>query len=205
MLALGALAAAAGMGAPADARLALTTTLAAREPDENAVVGRFANEAVLVLPPRDGTIGQYLSEVRRDVFAALGEQRVPYEELAASLDPTGAGDRLSVSLLFLPATLSGGVPRARRLGSVDARRTAAGICPTGADLDLFVVESPPPLADGARPLLRVGVMTARPDISAALAGRWLDGWAAAIAELSNSEWTTEDVRFWEARVGRRAG
>ncbi|WP_329383960.1 hypothetical protein [Streptomyces sp. NBC_01716] len=192
LLAVTAQALALSAGATSDPRtpLALTTTLAARRPDEEGVVGRFSTDGVLVVPPRTGTVKDHLSALRREVFTILTEQRVPYDQLEGALQGPLADDGLSFSLLFLPNQLSGGEQNERTLAGLEATRVGVSICPTGADVDLFVVEHPPPLENGHRPLLRIGAMSSRTSVTRGDLDRILTNWMTTLRTLADTDWAT---------------
>lgn len=185
MLAVGA--AALSALAPEDAGvLAFTSTLAARETlAEQTVVGWFANEAVVRVSPRTGTVRDQLTALRGEVFAALRDQRVPLERVENALEESGAG--LSLALLYLPGQLSGGDQGDLRVGAARATRSAVSICPTRADVDLFLVEDPPPMADGARPLIRIGA-TAHGAVAEQDLRRIVQDWHAALIALAGDDW-----------------
>jgi hypothetical protein len=168
--------------------LALTSSLAGRESAaEEDVVGCFANEAVLAMPPRRGTVAEYLTVVRGEIFAALQDQRVPYGLLRSALHDGYAGGP-SCALTFLPKGLSGGETVPARLGGAVAIRTALSTCPTSADIDLFMIEEAPPNGDGARTLLRLGASGERAVVGEATVERLLEQWAAAITVLAEQDW-----------------
>ncbi|MFG2652946.1 condensation domain-containing protein [Streptomyces sp. NPDC048436] len=194
MLAVGAqaLALSAATARP-DVPLALTTTLAARLPKEEAVVGRLANDAVIVVPARTGTVKEHLTAIRAQIFAALLEQRTPYERIEDALDGSAAPTGVSFSLLFLPGTLSGGTQRDAYLGGARATRAAVSVCSTGADVDLFMVERPPPRGDGTRPLLRVGATARRGRVAEEDVHRILTAWTGTLARLARLDWASAPV------------
>jgi hypothetical protein len=179
--------------------VAVTSTFAARDPGaEERVVGWLSNDVALVLPAPRGTVGDYLRAVRGEIFAVLGDQRVPFGRLreeAAIVHEEG----VSVSLLYLPGQLSGGGDRPPpRPGAATVRRAAVSVCPTGADVDLFLLEVPPPRADGARPMVRLGALSGPAHRAAAetLLGRWRD----ALVALADIEWNQTSMRGWRALV-----
>jgi len=193
LLAAGALALAAGLAEDATAPLALRTTLAGREtPDEQGVVGWFANEAVLRLPARTGGVLDWVTALRAEVFAALADQRVPYP-LVADAVPAGDPDGASCALVFLPKGLSGGEQADYRLGGAVATRTAVSICPTGADIDFFMIEDAPPIPGSPAGMLTVGATTRRGVASPATVDHLLDRWIASLTALADRDWATAAV------------
>ena len=188
------------------APLALTTMFAARETEAEAnVVGSLSNDALLVLPPQGGTVREYLTAIRGEIFAALHDQRVPGERLAPALHDRSGQAGLSFALLYLPAQLSGGGQVAMKLGAAEAARAAVSICPTGADVDLFMVEDPPPRADGVRPLLRLGATGSRGRVGTGATERILDRWGAALAVLARHDWSTTPMREIAASLAPAPG
>ena len=168
------------------ARHALTSLFAAREqPEEQDVVGWFANAVAVAVPPPRGTVTAYVRAAQRELMAALDAQRVS----AARLDlPTGddAG-RITASLLYLPARLSGGDQEQMRIGDATARRLAVSFCPTGADLDLLVVEGTPRLT-GERAVLTLGATSARDRVGRAQLTDLVTRWAEALTALAEVDW-----------------
>jgi len=116
---------------------------------EQAVVGWFANEAVIRLPARTGTILEYATALRGEIFAALSDQRVPFELLGGAL-PEGTPDGPSCGLVFLPAGLSGAASPSgdsgrgrhpdRDLDLSDRR-----------GIDFFLIEDAPPMGSPRAP------------------------------------------------------
>lgn len=193
MLAVGAHALASVCPVTAHTPLALTAPVTARAPSEEGVVGHFSTDGILVIPARRGTIKEHLSALRAEVFAALLEQRLPYEELAESLDNSRSTAGLTLSLLFLPGKLSGGGQGRLALGHAEAARAAVGICPSGADVDLYMVEDPPPLDDGMCPLLRVGATVRNGALGAEEVDRLLADWVTALEWMARSDWDKTPV------------
>jgi hypothetical protein len=193
LLAVGALALACSAATDATAPLALRTTVAGRATRaEETIVGWFANEAVLRIPPRNGTVLQLLTALRAEIFAALGDQRVPYALVDPSLSP-GVPDGPSCALVFLPSGLSGGQQVGHRLGDATATRTAVSVCPTGADIDFFMIEDMPPVDDRPRALLAVGAGTRRAVASPTTIDQLLERWLAALGELATCDWERTPV------------
>ncbi|MEV4112096.1 condensation domain-containing protein [Nonomuraea sp. NPDC049695] len=174
------------------APLALTTTFAARETQaEAAVVGLLATEGVLALPPLSGTVNDYLRVLRDEIFAALADQRLPYESVAPHLGGPAAG--LSMALLYLPEQLTGGKQRDLLVGTARAARTGLMICPSGADVDLFMLEQPPPVEDGLRPALRLGAQSGSSAVDDATVNHILHGWARMVHVLAGQNWSARQA------------
>lgn len=191
LLAVAAAALAAGVAEDPSTRLALRSTFAARESTaEERVVGWFANEAVLVLPPRRGTVLEYADTLRSSIFGALTDQRVSYPDLDDVLS-SGPASAPSCALVFLPKTLSGG-QQAGRLGDAGATRTAISVCPTGADIDFFLIEESP-TTDGPRALLTIGATTSRGVATPEEVDRMLERWATALAALAVCDWRSTPI------------
>lgn len=169
--------------------LALLSTLAGREsPAEQAVVGWFANEAIIRLPPRAGTILEYATALRAEIFAVLSDQRVPFELLrSALLEETTEGP--SCALVFLPKGLSGGRQSEQRFADAVATRTGVSICPTGADIDFFLIEDAPPMSSAPRAALTAGVSTWSGVASQETADRLLQRWIATLSALADLPWS----------------
>ena len=193
MFAVGATALRAAAGILPDRSHAVGSTFAGRGSTvDDSVVGWLSNEVGIALPPADGTIAEYLAVLRGQVMAALDDQLIPAGLIWDTTADTDTG--LSLSLMFLPGRLSGGADRAvRTIATARVARDAVDICPTGADVDLFMVEEPPPGADGARPLLRLGAVS-RPSITGDVQiRRLLLGWRAALQTMAESDWTSAAV------------
>lgn len=191
LLAAGAIALAA-MAGGAGPPLALRTTLAGREGPDEAVVGWFANEAVLRLPPRNGTVLEYATALRAEVFGALTDQRIPYDLVADAL-PEGAPGGPSVALVFLPGALTRGPQREYRVGDAIAQRSGVSICPTGADIDFFLLENPPPMSTTPRAALTAGVLASTDVVSPDALEQLLQRWTAALAALAAIPWSSTHV------------
>lgn len=193
LLAAGAMALAVGIVADADQPLALLTTLAGREgPAEQATVGWFANDAVLRLPARTGTVAAYATALRSEVFAALGDQRVPFELVRDTL-PGGPPDGPSVAVVFLPTGLNGGHQPEQRVGDAIATRAAVSICPTRADIDFFLLENPPPMSSTPPAALTAGVSASRDTAGVEALEHLLHRWAAALTVLAGVPWPTTPI------------
>lgn len=176
---------------PAD-RVALTSTFACRETKaEEGAVGWFSNEVAIPLPPLVGTVSEALRALRTRLAGALNDQAAPHPLVVGN--PPG-GDRpggLTVSLLYLPAQLAGGDQTSMRIGAATVDRTRVTICPTGADVDLYVVEK---RADTGGPALSLGTMSGRGGLGREALAQLLDQWRAAITRLGRMDWRTEQVR-----------
>jgi hypothetical protein len=189
MLAVGAAALALSASPDASVPLALTSTLAARETlAEENVVGWLSNDAIFSIPVCSGTLSEYLTLIRGEIFAALRDQRAPYERVGQALHGGQVGAGLSFALLYLPSSLSGGNQMSAEDGGAAVRRAAVSICPTGADVDVFMVEQPPYLNEEPPPLLRLGVSGRRGVLGTAGAERILNGWVAAMTLLAREDW-----------------
>ncbi len=176
-----------------DQPLALLSTLAGREtPAEQEVVGWFAGDGVIRLPARRGTVREYATALRTEIFAALGAQRVPYELLSDALpDEPAAGP--TCALVFLPRELSGGRPAEQRLGAAAVSRTAISICPTSADIDFFLIEDAPPMSSAPPAALTVGASTGRDVTDAETISRLLQRWIATLTALAGLPWSSTPI------------
>lgn len=192
-------AAAAVLGAvPSAEPLALRSTFVSRgSAAEEAVVGAMATQVVLRTPRATGTIAAYLHDLRAEVFACLGAQRVSSELVADTL-ALGAPDGASVALVVLPRDLSGGTQRDLDVAGARAERTAVSVCPTGADLDLFVLEGAPPMQTVEPAHLTIGACSWRGD-DAAWVDAFLARWCAGFAALAETDWA-RDVAVARLRV-----
>jgi hypothetical protein len=194
LLAVGAMAAAVSLVDDPGQRLALLTTLAGREgPDELATVGWFATDAVLPLPPRTGTILEYATAVRGEVFAALADHRIPFATVRSALAQGSPGGP-SIAVVFLPGDLNGGQQAPQRIGAAIARREGVSICPTAADIDLFLLENPPPMSASAAAALTVGISAGRDVARPAQLDALLQRWADALTVLANVPWSSTPLR-----------
>ena len=166
------------------APLALRSTFAARETAaEAAVVGAMANDVVMRVDATGATdAGELLHHVRAELFGCLADQKVPYDLVADVLAPGETSDR-SVALVFLPRDLSGGHQRDLAWGAARAGRLAVSVCPTGADVDLFLLEGAPPLRHVAAADLTLGACSWRGDPEPWVL-RLLHRWAEALRLLA---------------------
>lgn len=193
LLAAGAVALAAGVADDSETTLALRSTLAGRESAaEQGVVGWFANSAVLVLPPRRGTLLEYATELRGRIFEVLTDQRVPYELVDEALD-RGTESGPSCALVFLPKGLSGGGGNAYPICGAQATRTAVSVCPTGADIDFFLIEEGPPIGNAPASLLTVGARSRRGVATPQEVGMLVRRWVGALSVLAERDWRTTPV------------
>jgi hypothetical protein len=161
------------------------STFAAREtPDEEAAVGWLSNEVLLPLAGTASTVEGRLREIARTVFSRLSTQRVP-QHLEPD-DPPEPG--LSVSIVYLPEALSAGPEADPRIGDVVVRQLGVSICPTGADLELYVAERPRVLGATRRPLLLLGGIGQRARVGQAQLEEAVARWAAAAEHLAALDW-----------------
>lgn len=177
-----------------DQPFALLTTLAGRETvAEQEAVGWFATDAAIRLPARRGTVHEYLTALRGEIFAALAAQRVPGELLAATAaDAHQAGP--TCALVYLPRELSGGPPGGQyRLGTAAVSRAAVSVCPTGADIDFYLLEDPPPMTSAPPAALTVGALADGGVADARTVSSLLRRWAATLTVLSGLPWSSTPV------------
>jgi hypothetical protein len=179
---------------PAD-RVVLTSTFACRMSKlEESVVGWFANEVAIPLPALAGSVAQNLRALRGCLIRALNDQAAPYELVVGGRPPHGEQGGATVSLLYLPAQLSGADQTSMRIGAAEVDRCRVTLCPTGADVDLYVVEGPAATAGGNPATLSIGAMSGHGgpgrEALAGLLARWRD----AIGRLGRLDWRTES--FW---------
>ena len=174
---------------PVPGPLALRSTLAAREtPEETVVVGAMANHVVLAIDPGPGeqsTVSDFLRRLRSELFACLGDLCVPFDVVKDAL-VEGAPDGRSAALVFLPRDLSGGEQRDLVLGTARVSRTAVSVCPTGADVDFYLLEGAPPMRSVAAAELTIGACSWRGDQASGV-DRLLARWAAALEALADSD------------------
>lgn len=171
-------------------RCAVTSTFACRESTrEEYVVGPLANQVLLTIAPGEGTLAEQIGQMGRELRRQLADQRVLREDVEAR-EPSCRPDprRVSVSLMFLPAALSGAAQARMHVGETRVGRGAVSVCPTGADVDLFVAERPPLLDAGRRPLLALGGLSPRHRVGHAQLREILDRWRRAFALLAESDW-----------------
>jgi hypothetical protein len=179
---------------PAD-RVALTSTFACRETIvEEGVVGWFSNEVAIPLPPLSGTVSEALATLRDRLVAALNDQTAPLclvapEQRHPETGPTG----VTVSLLYLPSQLAGADQTSMRIGDATADRRRVTICPTGADVDLFVIEQP--ITSGGPVALTLGAMSGRGGLGGQALDELLSRWRAAVVRLGRMDWRTDQLRL----------
>lgn len=173
-----------------DQPLGLLSTLAGREsPAEQAVVGWFANCAVIRLPPRGGTIQDFATALRGEIFAALGAQRVPFELVAESM-PAGEPGGPSCALVFLPKGFSGGRQPEQRMGGALITRAAVDVCPAGADIDFFLIEDAAPMQSTPSATLTIGASTWTDVAGPETVHRMLERWVSVLAALAEYPWAS---------------
>lgn len=180
----------------------VTSTFAARTPGaEQQVVGWLSTDVAVVLPAPRGQVDDYLRALRSEIFDVLGDQWLPLDRLRDAGQPVPDGG-VSVSLLYLPSQLSGGAQTTAQRGPVSGQRSAVSVCPTGADIDLFLLEAPPPRADGSRPLIRLGAICTRS--RAGMAQTLLNRWHDALVALADLDWRRSSMTQWRAMVATAA-
>ena len=165
------------------ARHVITSMFAARiTPDEQDAVGWLSNRTAVVVPPPGGTVHDLVRAAHRETMSAMDSQRVPLEPAA------GAG--LSVSVLYLPGRLSGGLQAEMAIGAARARRLSVSFCPTGADVDLLVTEGVRWLTDGTRSRLAVAGIAARARVGEEQLATLVSAVAHALELLATTSWST---------------
>lgn len=168
---------------PATPRAVVSTLVGRADAEQWAAFGHLATDVWLPVRLRGLRVADAVRAVRDDVLRVVTALPVDWR---VTRETAAGTDGVTLSVLYLPAQLSGGAP-----GGGDGRvtRAAVSICPTGADVDLCVVESPPPDATGARPLVRlvaeVNSTDAGVDAPALLAA-----WADVAAAVAASDWDT---------------
>lgn len=184
-------------------RMALASTFACRQSlAEEAVVGSFANEVAVPLPPRTGTVLEAVRGMRASLVGAVNDQAAPYDLV---LDREHAGDPragLTVALLYLPLQLSGTEQLAMRIGETVVERCGVAICPTAADVDLYVVEN---LAVGehhGEVEFSVGAMSGRGGLDREAVRALLERWWQALVGLGRLDWRADDIRALSALTDR---
>lgn len=179
-----------GLAYPAE-RVALSTSFACRQNRaEEEAVGWFANRVTIPLPPFDGPFVGVARAMRGRLVTALNDQAAPYRLVT----PDGAaGDRdgWTVSLLYLPKQLAGGSQTWMRIGGATAACRQVTVCPTGADLDLYVVEQPGGEATPGALGLTLGAISSRGGPDRPVLTELLDRWRDTIIQLGHSDWRAE--------------
>lgn len=190
LLAAAALALAVGLAEDPWMPLGLLTTLAGRESAaEQAVVGWFASQGVIPLPPRTGLVGDFAAAVRDEIFAALSDQLVPFE-LVSDFMPPAKTSGPTCALVFLPKGMAGGRQPELIMDGALVRRTAVDVCPTGADIDFFLMEDAPPMRSAVPAKLTAGVSTWSDVASQEAVGELLRRWITALAAVAESPWSS---------------
>lgn len=185
-LALAALAVAFGHRQP-DGALAVLSTFVSRETEaDERVVGRLSTDVAIRVPPVAGTLAGYLRELRRELMLALNDQKVP-----ADLVLPRVSDRagLTVSLMYLPAQLRGADRPAARIGAALVERGRGSLCPTGADVDLFVLDDSSLRHPADR--LCLGGFAGRHRVGERQLSSLLGTWAATLARLAELDPTND--------------
>lgn len=186
LLALGAAAAqlALGDGSP----LALRSLLASREtPREQGVVAAMATQVLIRLPPPAGRIREHMASLRSEVFGVLSSSRVQSASVSDVLAP-GTRQGATVAVMYLPREVSGGGQTDLTLAGARADRTAVSVCPTGADVELFLLEGGPPVPGVGAADLTVGAASWRGD-STQQVEEFLDRWLRTLAALVGIDWS----------------
>jgi hypothetical protein len=162
------------------------TTLAARETSlEERVVGWFSNEAEISTSAAAETVEEKMRAVARALFDALAVQRVPRLRY---LRDDGSEPGLSVALVYLPRALSGAAQAEMRVGDVVVRRSAVSVCPSGADVELFVGDDPRSFELGEQEALVLGALSRRVRVGAAQLEEILATWQNAYVALAACDW-----------------
>lgn len=166
----------------------LYSTFACRETvvEENTV-GWLSNRVPLPLPGVDRSVARFAGDLRRVLVDALRTQKLPPPDVDAAAARTGAG--LTVSVQFLPAALIGTGPRSLpRIGAATVHQHTISMCPSGADVDLYVLDQPAMVEPPHLPGLALSA-TSYPDL---LDGTGLDSllddWTTAMATLADIDW-----------------
>lgn len=179
---------------------AVVSTLVGREADpEWQVVGHLATDVWVPVRLQGLTVAEAVTAVRNGVLDVLASPPASWLDTAGALAHDGTGATLSV--LYLPAELSGGSGTTGATGHAEApraqgaaraarvSRAAVSVCPTGADVDLCVIEHPPMDADGLAPALRLVAEVHRPECGFD-AETFLGAWLTTITALSRCDWAT---------------
>ena len=69
------------------------------------------------------------------------------------------------------------------------------ICPTGADIDFFLIENAPPMGSAPPAALTVGASTVLGVTSPESLDHQLRGWLAALAAFANQDWATTPIEY----------
>lgn len=169
----------------------LTSTFAARSTeDEFGAVGHFATDVPIIVTPHEGSFWDLVRGIRSEAYAALEAQWIDVADLPPA-DPSDTAGA-SVSLLFLPSTLTGAGGE-----SEDGvlTRGVVDICPSGADVDLFIIERPPADGEGASPVIRLCALVSGGDLDAF---EIVDRWGAALRVAARGDWDAIPAREPEA-------
>lgn len=164
------------------------TTFAGREgrSDEMAV-GSLSNHLELGLPPVDLPVADFVRQARGGLIDAVRVQRKPSTRLASAPYGQTTDRHLTASVQLLPGLITGAEQPPARVGSATVSHRGLTMCPTGADLDLFVAEEPVRAAGSRKALVLMG-MTAAERVGQAQLDRVLAGWAAGCAVLADRSW-----------------
>jgi hypothetical protein len=197
-VALAAFALACGAWCGDDGPTVLSTFAARETPDEEAAVGWLANEVLIPLEAPPGTVEARIRQYARHVYARLSTQRVPWVPAGEA----AAAGGLSVSMVYLAEALTGGAGTGLRIGGATVHPFGVSICPSGADLELYVAERPLVLDRDDRPRLLVGGISQRSRAGQAQLEETVARWADAIGCLAGADWRQTE---WAALLRNMEG
>lgn len=166
----------------------LYSTFACRETEvEENTVGWLSNRVPLPLPGVDRSVARFVGDLRRVLVDALRTQKLPPAGIAAAAAGTGAGPTVSVQ--FLPAALTDAGPRSvPRIGAATVHQHTISMCPSGADVDLYVLDQQAMVEPPHRPGLALSA-SSHPDLlDGAGLDSLLDDWTTAMATLADIDW-----------------
>lgn len=190
------------------AQVSVTSTYAVREtPSQERVIGWLSNQVLLALPSSDGHVSfaEFVTACRAETVRALASQRVSYTALCEAEPSCRVDlDHSSVSLLYLPYSLSGGDQADLRIGSAAVMRSAVSICPTGADIDLYIAERPRLLTKGSQPGIVLGASSRQDRVGRNQLEDIVARWAAVLCVTSQSNWNAAIDRITSTAASKDA-
>jgi hypothetical protein len=163
---------------------------------EESAVGCLSNPVAVRLPEPTLTGLEAIRWSRQELIEVLSVQRMPSPAQAYRR----GGDGLSASVQYLPAALVSAEHRASRIGRARVRLCPLSTCPTGADVDLFMLERPAATYSAAHRGLVLTAMAEPVRVGSARLDALLREWGAALNRLTLDAELTQTLRVSARRL-----